>query len=610
MARLAWKQRVSIMDIAAMSETRDLHVPVLRDRAVRAARGEAPFDVLLTGGVVADVTTGELRAADVGVVGPLIASVHPRGTRHDAGQRIDMAGRIIAPGLIDSHLHIESSMVTPRRYAEVVVPQGTTTICWDPHEIGNVSGIDGLRWAIAATSDLPLRIVVLAPSCVPSAPGLELTGADFGPDEMREMLAWPDIAGVAEVMDMRGVLQRGPRMSGIVDAGLASGKLVCGHARGLQGGDLQAFAAAGIESDHEITSGADLLAKLRSGFTVELRGSHDYVLPDAVAALNTLPQIPQTLTICTDDVFPDDLVHAGGMIDVLRRLVRRGLAPMQALRCATLNAAMRLGRRDLGMIAAGRRADMVVLSNLNELAVMRVFASGRLVAEDGHLLTPLAEGPQGAPFDTMHVPMLSEGDFVLRAPGVNAGQVRLRTVAKPRFTEWGEAIAEVRDGAVVLPNDAILMAVIHRHGNAPATPVLGVLQGWSTWRGALATTVAHDSHNLVVFGREPADLAAAANAVVAAGGGMAVATAGSVMATLRLPVCGLLSDAPAVEVAQEFRALREAADAIVDWQPPLLTFKAVVGASLACNPGPHVTDVGITDGTTGDIFASALVGAA
>ena len=142
-----------------MSEPHDLHVPALRDRAVRAARGEAPFDVLLTGGIVADVTTGELRAADVGLVGPLIASVHPRGTRHDAGQCIDVAGHIIAPGLIDSHLHIESSMVTPRRYAEVVVPQGTTTICWDPHEIGNVSGLDGLRWAIAATSGLPLRIV-------------------------------------------------------------------------------------------------------------------------------------------------------------------------------------------------------------------------------------------------------------------------------------------------------------------------------------------------------------------------------------------------------------------------------------------------------------------
>ena len=595
------------MATAAMSEPHDLHDQALRDRAVRAARGQEPFDVLLTGGMVADVATSELREADVGLVGPLIASVHPAGTRSDARECIALNGQIIAPGLIDSHLHIESSMVTPRRYAEVVVPQGTTTICWDPHEIGNVSGLDGLRWAIAATAGLPLRIVVLAPSCVPSAPGLERTGADFGPDEMREMLRWPAIAGVAEVMDMRGLLERRPRMSGIVDAGLASGKLVCGHARGLAGRELQAFAAAGIESDHEITSGDDLLAKLRAGFTVELRGSHDYVLPGAVEALKTLPQIPQTLTICTDDVFPDDLVDAGGMIDVLRRLIRRGLAPMQALRCATLNAAMRLGRRDLGVVAPGRRADLIVLSDLNELAVTKVFASGALVAEDGQLVVPLPPNPAGAPLDTMHVPHLSDDDFRLRA---NAGAIRLRTVNKPRFTEWGEVVAEVRNGVVVLPDDAIMMAVIHRHAKAPTAPVLGMLQGWSTWRGALATSIAHDSHNLVVFGREPADMVAAANAVIEAGGGMAVATRGAVTAHLRLPVCGLLSDEPATDVAAELRALRAAADAIVDWQPPLLTFKAIVGASLACNPGPHVTDLGITDGSTGEVFASALIGSA
>jgi adenine deaminase len=593
-----------------LAEPQDLNDPALRDRAVRAARGEGRFDTLLTGGLLADVATGELRPADIGLVGPLIASVHQPGTRGNADERIDLGGKIVAPGLIDSHLHIESSMVTPRRYAEVVVPQGTTTICWDPHEIGNVSGLPGLRWAIEAASGLPLRILVLAPSCVPSAPGLERGGAVFGPDEMREMLRWPEIAGVAEVMDMRGVLERRATMRGIVDAGLASGKLVCGHARGLQGADLQGFAAAGIESDHEITSGDDLIAKLRAGFTVELRGSHDYVLPGAVEALNALPVMPQTLTICTDDVFPDDLVGAGGMIDVLRRLVRYGLAPMQALRAATLNAAMRLGRRDLGLVAPGRRADMVVFSDLETLAVGQVFASGRLVAEDGRLLVPLRPDPPDAPVDTIHVPTLTDADFRLNAPGVNAGRVRLRTVVKPRFTEWGEAVAEIRDGAVVLPDDAIVMAVIHRHGKAPARPVLGVLQGWSNWRGALATTVAHDCHNLVVFGREPADLAAAANAVVAAGGGMAVAAEGAVRAVLRLPVCGLVSAAPATDVAAEFRALRTAADAIMDWELPLLTFKAVVAASLACNPRPHVTDVGITDGITGDVFESALVGAA
>lgn len=587
----------------------DLNTPGLRDRAVGAARGLEPFDTQITGGTVVDVATGELRAADIGLIGPLIASVHPPGTGRDAAITLDASGRIIAPGLIDSHLHIESSMVTPRRYAETVVPQGTTTICWDPHELGNVLGLQGVRWAIDTARDLPLRILVLAPSCVPSAPGLERAGATFEGREMQQMLSWPEIAGVAEVMDMRGVLERSPHMRDIVGEGLNSGKLVCGHARGLAGADLQAFVAAGIESDHEITSGDDLLAKLRAGLTIELRGSHDYVLPGAVEALKTLPQFPQTLTICTDDVFPDDLVTAGGMIDVLRRLVRYGMSPIDAIRAATLNAAMRLNRHDLGLIAPGRRADLIVLSDLTDLKVERVFASGREVATHGKLTAPPRPIPVPLPPNTMKLTRLTPEDFQLRVPHGQNGNARLRTVKNPRFTQWNEITAPITDGNVALPDGAIFMAVIHRHGHAPATPKLGVLEGWSTWRGALATTVAHDSHNLIVYGRDPIDMAIAANAVIDAQGGMAVTSGGALRALLPLPVCGLLSDAPTEQIAAAFRALKQAAEPIADWQPPYLVFKAVVGASLACNPGPHVTDLGITDGTTGEVFPSALIAA-
>jgi adenine deaminase len=203
------------------------------------------------------------------------------------------------------------------------------------------------------------------------------------------------------------------------------------------------------------------------------------------------------------------------------------------------------------------------------------------------------DGAQSEAEDAEVAPM-TPSDFQLRAGGDSA---RLRTVNKPRFTEWSTAEAVVENGIVRLPDHTIMMAVIHRHGRAPALPVLGVLEGWSAWRGAIATTVAHDSHNLVVFGRDPADMAAAANALIACGGGMAVAAQGKVQAQLALPVCGLMSDAPAGDVAAAFAALKSAADRIVDWQPPILTFKAIVGASLACNPGPHVTDRGIADGT-------------
>src|SRR5262249_43718696 len=262
-----------------------------------------------------------------------------------------------APGFIDGHVHFESSHMLPHHYASVVVPQGTTTIFCDPHELANVLGIEGVRYAIEASRGLPLRFIVQASSCVPAAPGLEISGADFQAGEVRELLAWPEIASLAEVMDMRAVLEAQPRMVGILDAALASGKIVEGHARGLAGPALQAYMSAGISADHEIVSGEDALEKLRAGMTVELRGSHDYLLPDVVRAVHSLPVIPSSLTVCTDDVFPDHLVEKGGMSDVLRRLIRYGLEPLQAIRCATINNAIRLRRDDLGLLAAGPPPD-------------------------------------------------------------------------------------------------------------------------------------------------------------------------------------------------------------------------------------------------------------
>ena len=580
----------------------DLSETTLRDRAVRAARGQEPFDILLSGGIVVDVATGETREADVGLVGPLIASVHPRGEPADAGRVIGLQGSYVAPGLIDTHMHVESSMMTPRGYAEVVVPQGTTTICWDPHEIANVLGLDGVRWAVSASRDLPLRVLVMAPSCVPSAPGLELAGAEFGGPEMAEMLRWPEVIGVAEIMDMRGVTERSARMRDVVGAGLIAGKLICGHARGLAGVELQAVAAAGIESDHEIISGEDLLAKLRAGLTVELRGSHDYLLPEAVAALATLPRLPPTLTVCTDDVFPDDLVSVGGMIDVLRRLVRYGMPAMHAIQAATLHAAMRLGRRDLGLVAPGRRADLIVLGDLEALALKRVFASGREVAADGGLTVQLRPDPAPPPTDTVKVPHLADEAFAIRLSGEDGTPVRLRSIRGARFTQWSVIETVLAKGIVHLPDDVSLMAVVHRHGRAPAEVKLAMIEDWGQFRGAIATTVAHDSHNLNVFGRDARDMATAVNAVAEQGGGMAVAVGGKPVACLPLPVCGLLSAERPATVADQFTRLRAAADSIADWKPPYRVFKAIVGASLACNPGPHLTDRGLTDGTTQDVL--------
>lgn len=570
----------------------------LRTRAVAAARGDAPFDVLISGGTLVDVVTGELRPADIGLVGPLIASVHPTGSRQDAAQVLDTTGGYVAPGLIDTHMHIESSMVTPASYAAAVVAKGVTTVVWDPHEFANVHGLDGMSWASRASRNLPLRTILLAPSCVPSAPGLERAGADFDAAVLAEILFWPEVGGVAEVMNMRGVIERDPRMSAILQEGLHADKLICGHARGLEGADLNAFMAAGVTSDHELTSADDLMAKLRAGLTIELRGSHDHLLPEFVEALNRLGHLPPTLTLCTDDVFPDDLSRGGGLDDVVRRLVHYGLRPHWALQAATLNAAARLQRNDLGLIAAGRRADLVVFDDLTQFSARHVLVSGTPVAEQGRMIVEIPEIDAAPLKGSMKLPLRSPEDFRVKS---NGKRVRLATIDRPRFTRWGESGADVVDGFVVPPDGTTMISVTHRHGKAEPVTRTGFLTGWGKWDGAFATTVSHDSHNLTVFGGNEADMALAANAVIKAGGGMAVASGGKVTALLPLPLSGLVSDASLTEVAAGFEVVREAVGKVVEWQPPYLVFKACFGATLACNTGPHQTDMGIADVLTGTV---------
>ena len=585
-------------------EPSDLNDPALRARAVAAARGDAPFDMLITGGRLLDAVTGLIREADIGLVGALIASVHAPASRTDAVEIVDAAGSIVTPGLIDTHMHVESSMVTPAEYASAVLPRGVTTVVWDPHEFGNVHGLDGVRWAIEAARVLPLRMILLAPSCVPSAPGLERAGADFDAVVIAEMLRSSAVGGVAEVMNMRGVIDGDPRMSAIVNAGLASGKLVCGHARGLEGADLNAFMAAGVTSDHELTSGADFAAKLAAGLTIELRGSHDHLLQEFVEVLNGLGHLPPTVTLCTDDVFPDELHESGGLDDVARRLVRYGMKPEWAIRAATFNAAQRLKRSDLGLVAAGRRADLALFEDLKEFRARLVISGGRIVARDGGMeaaVQPLDTAPLT---HSVKLPTLTEKDFRVPAKGE---RVRVATIDRPRFTRWAEAETEVRDGFIVPPPGSAMIAVAHRHGKADSAPRIGFLTGWGEWRGAFCATVSHDSHNLTVFGGNARDMALAANAVISAGGGMAVARDGKIEAILPLPLSGLVTDASLQDTASAFAEIRKAMDKIVDWKPPYRVFKACFGATLACNAGPHQTDRGIADVVTGKVLESPVL---
>ena len=585
----------------------DLTDPVLRDRAVAAARGDAPFDVLITGAQVGCLATHRLRRADVGIVGALIASVHAPSPR-DAGHIVDATDCMVIPGLIDTHMHVESSMISPAAYSAHMLARGVTTVVWDPHEFANVAGLAGLEYALAEAAISPLRILPLVPSCVPAAPGYETAGADFDAEIIATALAQPGMVGLAEVMDMAAVIDRTPRMRAIVQAALASGKTLNGHARGLKGAALQAYAAAGITSDHELSDTDDLIARLEAGMWVELRGSHPYLLKGFAQALQQMAQFPSMVTLCTDDVFPDDLWRAGGLDAVVRTLIGHGLDPLKAIQAATLNAATRLGRGDLGLVAPGRRADLVIVEDLHHLRVRTVIRDGTPVTPPPPAShpAPLVQGPPKALQNTVLCRAPSTADILPKAPN-GATRVWVATIDRPRFTRWGEATAEVRDGRVLPPDGATIISVIHRHGRTDDTPRTGFLTGWGVWRGAFGTTVSHDSHNLTLFGADPADMAVAARALINAGGGMVAVLNGQVTALLALPIGGLVSDAPLARVADDFTALQTAMAQIVHWEPPYLTFKALVGATLACNPGPHQTDLGIADPMQGILMPTPVL---
>ena len=283
-------------------------------------------------------------------------------------------------------------------------------------------------------------------------------------------------------------------------------------------------------------------------------------------------------------------------------MIEHGLNATDVLRFATLNAAIRLQRNDLGLIAAGRRADLVVFDSLNKLEARAVYVAGKQIARDGKLLTPIAAADGVTPpRDTLRLAPLSAEDFALRVGDIDHGVARLRHIRGARFTQWGEVDVEIRDGKVQIPAGFSLIWVKHRHGRHEATPQIALLEGWGELRGAIATSYSHDSHNLVVLGRNADDMAQAANQLIASGGGMALAQHGKILAHVAMPIAGMLSDQPAAELAAAFRNLRDLSAEIADWEPPYRVFKAIEGTCLACNAGPHLTDLGLTDGTTRQI---------
>jgi adenine deaminase len=499
---------------------------------------------------------------------------------------------------VDSHVHIESSMMSPAGFAAAVLPRGTTTVVVDPHEIGNVLGLRGVRYMLDATAGLPLRVFVQAPSCVPAVPDLETAGAAFGAAEVAEMLSWERVVGIAEVMDYVGVLEGEERMTGVLDAAHEADTVISGHCPGLRGRELAAYLVAGPRSDHEVENHQELLEKLRLGMTVEVRDSSFSENVRATAwAVEKLSGVPPNLVACTDDVYPTDLRRHGHLDHLIRSMVAAGIPPLDAVRTATLHGANRHRLHNLGTLAPGRWGDVLLVESLEEFFVDEVFVGGRLVARRGSLVDALPRA--SVPLEeenTVHLtPPPRPEDFVLRSSR-DRQEERLRVmVLEPDGTRGLTTLTfPVREGRVDISAHpgVCLVAVLERHGKGGRRSLVPV-RGLKLKQGAVATTVAHDSHNLLVVGRDPEEMVVAARELAQVAGGVCCAAGGEVVASLPLPIAGLMSPLPLEELAPRMDALNEVLhDLGMDYREPL---SPILGLALPVIPHYGITDRGLVD---------------
>jgi adenine deaminase len=553
---------------------------------LKAARGEVPPDLVLSGGQVACVYSGEWLRLDVALFDGIVV-----GLGDYAGVKLDVRGRYILPGFIDGHLHLESSMLTPGELARALLPLGTTALVADPHEIANVWGTAGLDYLLAATDGLLLDLFFTLPPCVPASP-LETAGAVLTAADLRPYIKHPRVLGLGEVMNFPGVIAGEDDL--LEKIALFPQGPVDGHGPLLSGKDLNAYRLTGVGSDHECTGPEEAREKLRLGFYLMLReGSLAKNLADL------LPGVPpagrRRALLVTDDCHPEDLLEHGHLNHLLGLAVSQGLDPLDAVTMATLNPAEAFGLRDRGAVAPGLKADLVVAADLQAFAIDKVFKDGRLLVDQGKLL-PAWDFPQPEPVSTpFRVKDLRLERFFPSAPPGAGDMVKVIVLIPGQLlTEKRVMPAPRRDGRLIADPglDLLKLAVVERHRGS-GNLGLGLVQGFGLKRGALASSVAHDSHNIVVVGADESDMLRAAQRLVELNGGLVVVAGGEVLAELPLPIAGLLSPAPLEAVAAACERLNAAYRALGGELPD--PFMALSFLALPVIPALKLTDLGLVD---------------
>lgn len=559
------------------------------ERRIRVALGQEPGDCLLTGGQLVNVFTQQVQAANVVIADGWIAGVGPYDWT--ARKTIALQGRAVLPGLIDSHMHLESTLLTPAELARLVVPHGTTATISDSHEVGNVLGVSGIERLIAASEGLPFDLFFVASSCVPAA-RWEDAGAVLGPDEVRRLLEHPRVLGLAEMMDVPAILRGDPWALEKVRAALAGGQAVDGHAPAMSGRDLMAYISAGIRSDHESGTVEEARAKAAWGMLVQVREGSIARNLDALLPLLRAGELGDDWTLVTDDILPTDLRTHGHLDALLRRVVAGGVPAPVAVRHAALTPARHYGLSDRGAIAPGYRADVVVVDDLRDFRTHLVLKTGRVVARDGTFVAD-SSAPAIPSANTMHLAPLDDSAFRLRLTRSSCPVIRIQPGSLVTRSESQDLAPAEGEWRWRPDQDVLLIASIERH-KAMGRVGLGLVAGFGLRRaGALASSVAHDSHNLIIAGTNPHDMLVCAQALAECGGGFVVASGGEVRARLPLPLAGLLSLETAETVCRQLAEVESAARALGCNVP--CPFGVLSFLALSVIPELRITDQGLWD---------------
>ncbi len=556
-----------------------------KQRVIEAASGREKADLVLKNATYVNVFSNELRTCDIAVANGLIVGMG----EYEGEQELDMTGKIVCPGFVDAHIHLESSLVSPREFAKAVLPHGTTTVITDPHEITNVMGTDGIDYMFQATEGLPIDVRFMLPSCVPATP-MDESGANLDYRAIDSFYDYPRVQGLAEMMNAYGVIHNDAEVVSKIIASQAHHKKIDGHAPGLTGKDLDTYIAAGVYSDHECSDIEDALAKLRRGQFIMIREGTAARNLEALAPLLT-PQYADRCMFCTDDKHPSDLLEKGHIDYICREAINKyGVDPIIAVKAACHHASRYFLLNNRGAIAPGYLADFAIIDNFQNFNVEMVFKKGVLYYDHGQLKDfpkpQIEEYLDQRAHDTFHVTPLTEDDFRDVRPRAVIGMVPGEIVT----TDNGYA------DKVDTEKDILKIAVVERHKNTHHIG-LGYIQGYGLKSGAVATSISHDSHNIIVVGTNSKDMAFAVNRIVENHGGIVVTENEQVKSELVLELAGIMSDSPLVEVNEKLEAAKDAAHALgvghgID---PFMTLSFM---ALPVIPTLRITTRGIIDVVT------------